>query len=100
MLNLWGQEFVSAYSILIVLAIGQFVNISTGSCCLLLVMTGHEKIHSYISFCSLLMNVVLNIVLIIRFGALGAAIATATTVIFENFFKLILAKRKTSISLF
>ncbi len=89
----WGSEFSSAYIILLILAAGQFVNISTGPAGYILTMCGKEKVHSKISIISVCVNVILNIVLISYYGAIGAAIATAFTVSMENVFKSILAKK-------
>ena len=97
-LNLWGTEFQEAYRILVILSIGQFVNISTGCSGLLLIMCGYEKIHGYVSLTSVTLNLILNFYLINKFGALGAATATAITVGGENLIKLLLAKRKVGIS--
>ena len=98
-LSLWGDDFIEAYPILIILCIGQFVNISTGCSGLLLTMTGNEKVHGYISFVSLFCNIFLNIILIKSYGATGAAIATMLTVSSENIIKLIFAKQKTGVSI-
>jgi O-antigen/teichoic acid export membrane protein len=92
-LSLWGNSFVYAYPILIILSIGQFFNISTGCSGVLLTMTGHEKVHGYISLSSLLINIILNIILITYYGAVGAAIATAITISLENITKLLFVKK-------
>ena len=42
-MSLYGYEFISGAPILIVLAIGQFVNVASGSVAYLLIMTGNEK---------------------------------------------------------
>ncbi len=96
-LGLWGSDFKEAYYILIILGIGQFFNISTGSSGLLLIMCGYEKLHGYISLTFVLMNLLLNYFLIKNYGAFGAAIATTITVSGENLAKLILAKKKTGV---
>jgi len=96
-LGFWGTEFQEAYWILVILSIGQFFNISTGCSGTLLIMCGFEKSHGYISVVEVILNILLNLIFIINFGALGAAYATASTVIFSNITKVILAKRKTGI---
>lgn len=96
-LSLWGEEFTTAYSILIVLSIGQFFNISSGCSGMLLIMCGHEKIHGWISLGFVILNLTLNYFLITHLGALGAAIATAITVAGENIVKVIYAKLKVGI---
>jgi O-antigen/teichoic acid export membrane protein len=97
-LGLWGNEFKEAYLVLIILAVGQFFNISTGCAGMLLIMCGFEKIHGYISLFFMVLNLILNYILIVSYGAVGAAIATAITVGFENIAKLILVKNKIGIS--
>ena len=94
MLSLWGIEFEEAYSILIILSIGQFFNISTGCAGMLLMMCGFEKTYGYISIVFVLLNILLNYFLITLYGAVGAAVATAITIAFENISKAILAKQK------
>lgn len=78
-LSIWGDEFRTAYWILIILSIGQFFNISSGPVGNILVMTGHEKIIRNITAIILLLNIILNYVLIVAFGYTGAAISTAFT---------------------
>jgi O-antigen/teichoic acid export membrane protein len=95
---LWGNEFKEAYLVLIILAVGQFFNISTGCAGMLLIMCGFEKIHGYISLFFMLLNLILNYTLIVSYGAVGAAIATTITIASENVVKLILAKKKVGIS--
>ena len=96
-LNLWGSEFTEAYSILVILVVGQFMNVSTGSVSHLLVMCGYEKTHSYISAFSVVLNILLNIILITHWGAIGAAIATTFVIILENLIKLYIVKKKVGI---
>ena len=96
-LGFWGTEFIEAYWILVILSVGQFFNIATGCSGTLLVMCGYEKIHGYISLVEVILNIILNVIFIINYGALGAATATAITVILSNISKVIMAKRKTGI---
>lgn len=93
----WGPDFVSAYTCLAILCIGQLINISTGCSGVLLIMCGHEKVFSYISGFFLLLNIILNYFLIIRYNEIGAAIATTTTIIGENITRVIVAKQKTGV---
>ena len=97
-LSFWGPEFQEAYVVLLILAVGQFFNMATGCSGMLLVMCGHEKILGYISLTTVILNIILNVILIINYGVLGAAIATAITVMFTNLIKLIIVKQKLGIS--
>ena len=80
LLSLWGEEFKQAFSILIILSVGQFFNIASGPIGSILIMCNYEKILRNITIASLVLNVVLNYFLIDEFGAKGAAIATAITI--------------------
>jgi O-antigen/teichoic acid export membrane protein len=96
-LELWGYEFSAAYICLIILSVGQFINISTGCSGVLLIMGGHEKIFSYISGAFLLLNIILNYLLISKYNEVGAAIATAGTIIGENIIRVVIAKQRTGV---
>lgn len=96
-LKFWGSEFLEAYWVIIILSIGQFFNVATGCSGILLIMCGYEKIHGYISLITLILNILLNVVLIENYGALGAATATAITISLSNIAKVLFAKRKTGI---
>ena len=80
LLKLWGTEFIEAYTILIILSIGQFFNIASGPVGSILVMCNYEKILRNITIISLVINIILNYLLIGNYGAKGAAIATAFTI--------------------
>ena len=95
LLGFWGSEFSGAYICLIILCFGQFINISTGCSGVLLIMCGYEKIFSYITGSFLILNIVLNYFLIIRYNEVGAAIATTLTIVGENITRVIVAKQKT-----
>jgi O-antigen/teichoic acid export membrane protein len=78
-LALFGDGFPAGYGPLLVLAAGQATSALVGSVGLLLSMTGHQKEAARIMLAAALANVVLNALLIPRFGLLGAAVATAAT---------------------
>jgi O-antigen/teichoic acid export membrane protein len=100
LLGFWGVEFQDAYWVLLVLSIGQFFNIATGCSGLLLVMCGFEKLHGIISLTTTVLNLLLNYLFIINYGIVGAAIATAISIIFENIMKVLLVKKKIGITIF
>jgi O-antigen/teichoic acid export membrane protein len=81
-LSLWG---VSEHSdLLLILAIGQFINLATGPVGHLLIMTNYAVLYSRIVLTMALINVVLNYWLISDYGIYGAAIATAIVVALTN----------------
>lgn len=80
LMGLFGEEFVPAAHILVILAIGQFVNVATGSVGILLSMTGNEKKLRLNTFISATLAVGLGLVLIPRYGMVGGAISTTIAV--------------------
>jgi len=96
-LSLWG---ISQYAdLLVILALGQFINLATGPVGSLLVMTSFAVLHSRIVMVMALLNVVLNYWLISDYGLYGAAIATAAVVALTNvaFWLAVRAKFKVGI---
>ena len=61
-------------------------------------MTGHEKVLGRISLFTLVLNIILNLLLIPYYGAIGAAVTTTTTIILENIIKVILVKNRIGLS--
>ncbi len=94
LLGLFGPSFLRGGPILIVLALGQVVNLSTGSVGYLLMMTGREQIMRNIVIAGALMSIALDLILIPRFGILGAAIANAVTVAGINLGSVLAAYRQ------
>ncbi len=97
-LSLWGSEFKEAYWVLVILGIGQFINLGTGAVGLLLMMTNYEKLHGRIALIFSGLNIVSCILLTILFGAIGAAIGAAAIVALLNITTLIFVKKKLNIS--
>ena len=73
-----------AYVPLVILCVGQIVNASMGSVGSLLNMTGHERDTMQSILIGATVNVILNFILTPRWGMIGAATATATTLIVWN----------------
>ena len=76
-LRVFGEEFSASYSILIVLTLGQLINALAGPVALLLNMTGHQNDTAKILVVTATVNITLNAILIPKYGAIGAGIATA-----------------------
>jgi O-antigen/teichoic acid export membrane protein len=84
LLSLFGSEFVVAKWSLLALSLGQLVNVGAGSVGYLLMMTGHHNHCAFVFACSALINVGLNLIGIPILGTLGAAIATALSMMLWN----------------
>jgi len=83
-LGIFGEEFKAGAIALMILTVGQFVNAAAGSVGYILQMTGHQKFHQNIVLVGALLNIILNYLLIPIYGIIGAAIASAISVIFWN----------------
>jgi len=97
-LSLFGPDFILGYNCLIILAGAQLVSILAGSSGYLLTMTGNENSATGAMIISLLINVLLNILLIPKFGIIGAAYSTAVSTIAWNICMAVMARIKTGIN--
>lgn len=83
-LSIFSSEFLAATSTLIILAIGRFIVSLVGPANYLLLMTDREWIETINTTVTAIINVIFNLILIPRYGILGAAIATTTSVSLIN----------------
>lgn len=97
-MGLFGGEFVSGAPVLIVLSVGQLLNAAAGSVGLALMMTGHERSAAAGLSVAAVVNVILNAVLIPLYGAIGAAIATATSTVIWNAILIVEVYRRLGIA--
>lgn len=84
LLLLFGSEFADGKTALFILAGGQMVNALMGPVGFIMTMTRHHRAASVIISVSALVNIVLNIILIPKYGMVGAAIATTVTMLSWN----------------
>ena len=83
-LGVFGPGFVGAAKLLSVLALGQMINVLTGPVQSLLVMTGNENLHKQASYTGGITILVLSVVLIPAYGAIGAAWANVSAIAVTN----------------
>ena len=88
-LGIFGEKYTSADLVLIILAFGNLVDAGVGSVNYLLVMTGRPRIILINTVTTVIVNITLALVLIPRFGIIGAASAAALTVTILNLVGLI-----------
>jgi O-antigen/teichoic acid export membrane protein len=88
-MSLFGSEFTSGSMFLIILAIAQLVDISTGSVKTILQMSGRQDLDLINGLTMVLLNVILNIWLIKKYGALGAALATTISICLINLVRIV-----------
>ena len=96
-LLLFGEEFSIGWPVLIILAVGYFFNVITGSVGYLCIMCGYERLFRNAVFVSAAINVILNLVLIPEFGVIGAAISMATAIVVQNLIAVCIVWKKLKI---
>lgn len=100
LLSLFGPAFTQGYLLLFVLIIGVIARASVGPTESLLNMSGNQNVCAALYAVALGINVVLNILLIPRFGLVGAAIATAIAMVFEASSLSLMVYRRLGIPMF
>ncbi|GCF06882.1 hypothetical protein KDI_04460 [Dictyobacter arantiisoli] len=93
LLLLSGRSFLAAWPLLVISAVGSMINAGTGSVGYVLLMTGHQKISFINSLLSVLLNIVLGILLIPHYGAMGTAIGTTMTLLIINIIRYIQVRK-------
>ena len=83
-MKLFGPQFSGDAIVLSILAVGQFVNVATGSVQVILVMCGYERLLRNVTVLCVIIQVVLSLVLVPLWGVVGAAVADASMKIFQN----------------
>ena len=94
-LSFWGDEYVKySYLVLIILTIGELINSIGGSTGLIISICDLEKKGFYITIIGALLNILLQFILIQRYGLIGAALATSISVISYNTMKYYIVLKK------
>lgn len=83
MLSLFGPEFTQGYPLLFLLVAGVVARAAVGPAESLLTMSGNQNVCAAVYALTLAVNVGLSFALIPMLGLWGAAIATATSMVFE-----------------
>lgn len=92
-LRLFGDQYAAGDAALEWIVIGQLINACSGSVAFLLTMTRHESSAALCTAAAAISNVCLNLVLVPRFGAQGAAASTACAVAIQNLGMLFVVRR-------
>jgi O-antigen/teichoic acid export membrane protein len=91
-LGLFGPEFVAGAPALAVLAAGYLVHSGTGSTGVLISMSGKPAINLMNMSVFFVLNIVLNLILIPKYGLLGAAAATGATLAAGNIVSVVITR--------
>nr|NUR37921.1 oligosaccharide flippase family protein [Sphingomonas sp.] len=93
LLGLFGTEFVAGHRVLAVLLLGGIANAFTGVVAYYATLTGRERQALAIFAGALVLSIALNLLLIPRFGAVGAAAASSSATLAWNFAMLLYVRR-------
>lgn len=94
----FGPRFAVGQGALVLLEVGQLVNVGTGSVAPLLVMTGHQNRWVLLSGSFLVLDLAANWLLVPRFGMMGAALSTSLTLSGLYLCGIVLLKRTLGIT--
>ena len=83
-LSIFGDEYKPASILLLIIAIGQFINVITGSVGYLLIMSGNGHLMRNTMVFTACLAIFLNVILVERYGAIGAAITTTVSLASQN----------------
>jgi O-antigen/teichoic acid export membrane protein len=91
--RLFGDSYGSGATALAILAAAGLFNLATGNVTVLLLMAGNSRLNMLNAAGALVLNIVLNLLLIPRFGMSGAAVAWAASIVATNVAALVQVRR-------
>ena len=95
---LFGERYASAAPVLAVLAVGQFVNTAAGHNGVLLGVFGRVRFIAATNVLAIAANLILLLLLVPPYEAIGAAVATAATFVVLNAIRQVGLARRTDVS--
>lgn len=90
----FGSYYEASYPLLVILGVGQLVNVLTGSCFIVLVMSGHKDFVLRITLISSFTLIVLGIIGGYWAGITGVAIASTVSISLHNCLGMYCVQRK------
>ncbi len=84
---LFGESYIAGAIPLIILSLGYFVQSATGFNGATLVVYGKLKIKVIVDLAAIFSNIILNVLLIPKYGIIGAAVGTAMSLLMHNILK-------------
>lgn len=98
LLSLFGAGFVQGYLVMAILVVGFLARSAMGPAEFLLNMQGEQRLCAAVMVTAATLNIVLNIVLVPRFGITGAATATACALMTAAFLNAAVARWRLGIN--
>ena len=100
LLALFGPGFADGYPLIGILLVGLLARASIGPAERLLNMVGQQKACALVYACAFATNLGLCVLLIPRFGLIGAAVATATAIVSESALLFVAARHRLGLHIF
>lgn len=94
---IFGATYATAYPMLVILSIGQLINVGCGSVGTALNMMGHERDTLCCMALGAVANIALNVVLIPFWGGIGAAVASSTSLMIWNLAMVVALRHRTGL---
>lgn len=91
---MFGEEFIVAYSAMAILVLGQFVNSISGTTGYFMNMTGHQIVLRNVMLVAGIINILVSLILIPRYGIIGASCAGVISLALWNFYILYFIKSR------
>jgi len=99
LLSLFGEEFIAARPLLIIILLGQLINAATGQAGSILRFAGYEKLVRNIMAISTALMLISTIILTAMIGIMGTAISISAGVIIQNIAFYLAMKRHLGLTL-
>lgn len=89
LMSVFGESYASGALVLIILAFGELINSGTGICGSIIDMTGRTKLKLVNSMIWVLLMSIGNVILIPRWGVIGAAVASSFSLAAVNLLRVL-----------
>lgn len=93
----YGPEFSAGYPVLVILTSGQMIKAFAGLIATVLMMAGEHKIYMKVNIIWGIINIILSVFLVPRYGMIGAASATAFSLVMVDVICIFIIKKRLSV---
>jgi O-antigen/teichoic acid export membrane protein len=88
-LSVFGKSFEGGATALIIMALASLIDVATGMCGAVINMTGYTGLKLFNNVLSLVLSVILNVILIPRWGIVGAAVSALVIMALLNLIRIV-----------
>ena len=93
----YGEFYQNGYAILAILAISKGVNVFTGSCGMMQIMTGNQKSLVILTTVSAIAMIMASLAVVPRWGVVGLVVVFGFISTVQSLFSLMLARKHTGV---